>query len=56
MVIGIIGIIPAVAVVSAVSRAVKKLPTNDRNLPVRKSIKRSKSVRKKGGKYEGLNW
>lgn len=56
MVLGIIGIIPAVAVIDSVRRAVKKLPTNDRNLPVRKSIKRSKSVRKKGGKYEGLSW
>ncbi len=56
MVIGIIGILPALAVFESVRRATEKLPKKGRDLPTRKSIKKQKTVRKKGGKYEGLAW
>jgi len=47
MVLGILGILPAVAVFSAVARATKKLPAKGRDLPKRK---------KSNNKYKGLAW
>lgn len=56
MVIGLLGILPQLAVIDAVRRSVEKLPTKGRDLPTRKRIKKVKTVRKKGGRYEGLAW
>ena len=56
MVLGLLGILPSLAVIDAVRRSTEKLPKTDRNLPTRKGIKKAKTVRKKGGKYSGLAW
>lgn len=47
MVLGLLGILPAVAVIGAVTRATKKLPPKGRDLPKRK---------KSNNKYKGLAW